>query len=300
MEWDEIANIALPLLFVLAGIALVWFILELVVTVRRARKAVNELQQQIEPTLSNLEEVTCAMKPIVAKVDPLVERVSLTVDAANLEIMRLDQILENVTDITENASGITSSLSSAVDAIDTISNAPIELVNNVSGKVRHVFKQKKASNASIELGSKEEEKAAIPLSGGSKRAASDKARISEAQRSDETNAAETAASEEDKGSFAGAFKFARVSKSAGDQYFTYTAVPSSDVPVRPAFKGADKAETSPAEDAASVSTGAAFENTVASFTKTADNDSASVVFEHIVASPTDADASVEGETTITE
>ena len=274
MEWDEIAVSVLPVVFILVGIALIWLVFELVITARRTRKTVDKLQQQIEPTLSNLEEVTTAMKPIVAKVDPLVERVSLTVDAANLEIMRLDQILENVTDITENASEITSSLSSAVDAIDTISNAPIELVNNVSGKVRHVLKQKKASDASIELGSKEEEKKAAPLFEGRKsvpKHAAGKANHSGTQRASVTTAAEAASSEGDKKSSAdaaavGAFRFAGTSKSAGDQYFTYATAPSSDTPEASVFEAAAETATSLAEAAEAadvadaVPTGTTFEN----------------------------------------
>ena len=82
--------------------------------------------------------------------DPLVERVSLTVDAANLEIMRVDQILEDVGEITE-------SVSSAVDAVDAAANAPLELVNSVTTKVRNAFKPRRASDESVALGQEKAE-----------------------------------------------------------------------------------------------------------------------------------------------
>lgn len=145
MDFAEVIQIALPVVYVLVGAALVWLAVELVLMVRKTRKTVDEVQRQLQPTLANVEEITESIKPIVAKVDPLVERVSLTVDAANLEIMRVDQILEDV-------NGITGSLSSAVEAVDTAANAPLELVNSVSNKVRNVFKTRKASSESVTLG----------------------------------------------------------------------------------------------------------------------------------------------------
>lgn len=147
MDVTEILNMILPFAYVIVFIALIWFIIELVFTVRRARSAVNDIQQQLKPTLENVEEITSSIKPIVAKIDPLVERASLTIDAANLEIMRLDQILEDVGEVTDT-------ISSAANAVDAAANAPMELVSNVTSKVRKVFKPRHASPESIALGEK--------------------------------------------------------------------------------------------------------------------------------------------------
>ena len=145
MDFFEIVNLVLPVVYVVVGIALIWFVVELVVTVRKTRETVTSVQKQIEPTLEHVEKITASLEPVCDKVDPLIDRVSLTVDAANLEVMRLDQILEDVSDITSSAS-------SAVNAVDTVTNAPIELVNSVTKKVRHAFKPKKASDESAALG----------------------------------------------------------------------------------------------------------------------------------------------------
>lgn len=147
MDITEILNMILPFAYVIVFIALIWFIIELVFTVRRARSAVSDIQQQLKPTLENVEEITSSIKPIVAKMDPLVERASLTIDAANLEIMRLDQILEDVGEVTDT-------ISSAANAVDAAANAPMELVSNVTSKVRKVFKPRHASPESIALGEK--------------------------------------------------------------------------------------------------------------------------------------------------
>jgi len=150
MDFGNILDIALPVVFVLVGIALIWLIIELVMTARKTRETVDGLQKQLEPTLKHVENITASLEPVSAKVDPLVERVSLTVDAANLEIMRVDQILEDVSEVTDT-------VSSAVNAVDAAANAPLELVNNITGRLRGAFKSPHASKESVDLG---EQKAA--------------------------------------------------------------------------------------------------------------------------------------------
>ncbi len=153
MDIVETVSMVLPIVYVLVGAALVWLIVELVMTVRRARKTVDDLQKQVEPTLANVERITASLEPVVAKADPLVERVSLTVDAANLELMRVDQILEDVSEITD-------SVSSAVEAVDTVANVPMDIVNNVASRVRGALKSRRASDESISLGKEKAKQAA--------------------------------------------------------------------------------------------------------------------------------------------
>ncbi len=154
MDVKSPIDIVIPILYVLVFIALIWFIVELILTLRRTRSTVKDLHEKLEPSLENIEEISNSLKPIVNKVDPLVERISLTVDAANLEIMRVDQILEDVHEVTD-------SVSSAVSAVDTAANMPIELVSSLTSKMRHALSSKKASSESVSLG---EKKAAEALS----------------------------------------------------------------------------------------------------------------------------------------
>lgn len=177
MDISQILDIAVPVVYVLVGIALIWFLVELVKFLRNTTKTVTDMKAQLDPTLVHVENITAALEPVVARVDPLVERVSLTIDAANLEIMRVDQILENVTDITE-------SVSSATDAIDTAANAPMKFVNSATEKVRGVFKARKASDESIALGSGKKgeslpEAAAAPVAEGQPEPADDLAEMLE-------------------------------------------------------------------------------------------------------------------------
>ena len=107
----------------------------------------------------------------MGRVDPLVERLSLTVDAANLELMRVDQILEDVTQITD-------SVSKAAGAVDTVTSAPIDLVNSLTGKLRSKFKPRYASDESVSLGAAADASAAAKAGRAPERGATVAAAVS--------------------------------------------------------------------------------------------------------------------------
>jgi uncharacterized protein YoxC len=144
---DILIDIVLPAVFIVVGIALIWFVIELVVTLRRTRAQVGQTLDTLNPTLENVKQLTDELKPVVQNVDPLVQRVTLTVDAANLEIMRLDEILEDVSQITDAAQKATA-------AVEGITSAPMDVVTGVTKKVRAKIKPSYASKESRELGDK--------------------------------------------------------------------------------------------------------------------------------------------------
>lgn len=170
MDFNEIINLALPIVYVVVGLALIWFVVELVMTLRKTRKTVADIQKQVEPvlesvnrmtadlepTIKHVEQITAQLEPAVAKVDPLVDRVTLTIDAANLEIMRVDQILEDVTQIT-------GTVSSTLDTVDAVTSAPLELVSSVTDKFRSKSKSHGASKESIGLGAGKSADSANPV-----------------------------------------------------------------------------------------------------------------------------------------
>ncbi|MCD8316220.1 MAG: DUF948 domain-containing protein [Eggerthellaceae bacterium] len=152
MTFGDVLNIILPIVYILVGCALVWFVVELALFMNKTRKVVTDVKDQLDPTLENVEKLTKQLEPtlqnvedITAGITPVVERVNLTVDAANLEIMRLDQILEDV-------SGITDSLSSTMNTVDTVTSAPVEFVTSVAARVRSRFRPKYASDESVKIG----------------------------------------------------------------------------------------------------------------------------------------------------
>ena len=139
MEIGEILRYVLMTVGALALIALVVVFIELARTLKAARTTVVDLKKQLDPTLENVNAITEGLKPTLEKVDPVMDRVQLTLDAANLEIMRLDTIMSDLGDIS-------GSLNSAVGAIDTMANAPINLVNKASAKVEGLLGGSKAAS----------------------------------------------------------------------------------------------------------------------------------------------------------
>lgn len=139
----DIFTFIFPIVFGIVGIALIWFVVELSLTVRYIRKTVKN---DVNPALQNVNSTLEELQPVIKKVDPLVERVTLTVDSVNLELMRVDGILEEV-------GHITNGVSKTVNAVDTVTSAPLDIVTNVTNKVRSRLRPKYASNQSVSLGS---------------------------------------------------------------------------------------------------------------------------------------------------
>ena len=152
MQINDILNIALPIVLIVVGIALVVFIIELIKIVKVARVTLTDTKTHLDPMMANFEEMTESIKPAVAKVDPLVDRVQLLVDAVNLEMMRVDEILEDVSQISDSAS-------SAAGAVDSITNAPLKAVTNVTSRVRTALNPKSSSAESAQIAEHAEQRA---------------------------------------------------------------------------------------------------------------------------------------------
>ncbi len=142
----DVFSIILTIVYIVVGLALVWFIVELAITMRKVRATVTDMKAQLDPTLDNVDKMVAELQPTIGKVDPLVDRVTLTVDSVNLELMRVDGILENL-------NKITGGVSKTVDAVDSVTSAPLDIVTNMTKKVRSKFRPRYASDESVDLGS---------------------------------------------------------------------------------------------------------------------------------------------------
>lgn len=144
MDAAFVLNIVPPIVFIIVGIVLIWFLVEMARTVKTTRQVVDDLQNKVNPTLDHVNQITNDLQPAVTKVDPMMERLALTVDAVNLELMRVDQILEDVNDVTGN-------LSKTSNAIDNVTSAPLNLVNNMTERVRGALKSSRSSSEAAAL-----------------------------------------------------------------------------------------------------------------------------------------------------
>lgn len=141
----EVLDIILPIVYIVVGIALVWFVVELAITLIKVRKKAIKTIDDLQPTLENVQTMVTDLQPTIKKVDPLMERVTLTVDSVNLEILRVDEILEDV-------SQITNTVTNTMDTVNTVTSAPMDMVTSVTKKVREKFRPKAASTESVQAG----------------------------------------------------------------------------------------------------------------------------------------------------
>jgi uncharacterized protein YoxC len=209
VDGSVISGVVLPIVFALVGAALVWLVIELVMTVRKARTTIDNLEKQVTPVIEDAKKMTEDLKPAIERVDPLVESASLTVDAANLEIMRLDTILADVSDVTNTASN-------AVTAVDNATKTPMRIVSGATEKLREAFGVKGASDESVALG--DAEKPAIGSASGSSEGAQGGTAADTAAPADAEAQAQADASAESQGSDTAD---ADEGGSEGQTYFTY-------------------------------------------------------------------------------
>lgn len=123
-------NIITILLGVLIA-AGVWALVELAVTVRRARPAVDSVQKTVEELNATVTDVAAQVKPVIAHVDevvtnaqpavstasPLLEQTTQAVGTLNADLERIEQILTDVTKVSGAASSATTAVQSATSSI---------------------------------------------------------------------------------------------------------------------------------------------------------------------------------------
>jgi uncharacterized protein Yka (UPF0111/DUF47 family) len=98
----------------LCGVA-IWALTESVKTARSARQLADDLDSRLVP---------------------LLEKADVTVDAMNAELLRIDQIVTRVEEVTDRVSDTSR-------VVQQVANAPSEMVNDISDRVRRAWKTRK-------------------------------------------------------------------------------------------------------------------------------------------------------------
>ena len=78
------------IVYVLVGAVLVWFVVELALTIRSTRSTIDDAHKELTPTLKNVEKITAQVDPLIAHVDALVTD-------------QIDPLLTRVNEIAEEA-----------------------------------------------------------------------------------------------------------------------------------------------------------------------------------------------------
>lgn len=152
----DLAMLILLVVVIVFVIVLIILVVHFIGTARKVNKTIDEIQPTIDAANKVLEDI----QPAVKRVDPLIERVSLTVDAVNLEIMRADTILSDISEVTSTATG-------AVTRVAEITDAPLNLLNTATDKVRDLFGSSKERRQAEKVVRRSAERGANPGGVGS-------------------------------------------------------------------------------------------------------------------------------------
>ena len=119
-------------------VAAVWAVVELALTIKKARTSIDEVTrsandtiEQLQPIISKADGMVDDLQPSLKKVTPLLESTIKTVDTATVSLDKVNDILGDVSEVSSTASAATTVASGVVDSA---ANAAVGLVNKITGK----------------------------------------------------------------------------------------------------------------------------------------------------------------------
>lgn len=126
------------IMLILLAAAGTWAVVELALTMRKARSSVeqvtrsaNETIEQIQPIIAKLDGAMDDMQPAIKQIDPLVEKANGSLDAANEALSRVNGILGDVSTVSGTAAGVSDAVGQvATNAVSSVSG----LVGRIAGR----------------------------------------------------------------------------------------------------------------------------------------------------------------------
>lgn len=126
----------LTIVLILLAIAAVWAVVELALTIRKARTSLDELSHsateaidQATPVISKLDGVADELQPALRDVPALLEKVTVTVDEANTAMGSVNGILGDVSSATHGVANVGENASRIVG---TATSAAVGVVSKVA------------------------------------------------------------------------------------------------------------------------------------------------------------------------
>lgn len=117
--------------------AAIWAVVELALTLRKARSSVeevtrsaNETIEQVQPVISKLDGVMDELQPALKQADPIAAKLDVAVAQANVSLERVNGILGDVSAVSGTAVGVT-------DAVTKVANNAASSVNGIVSRLTH-------------------------------------------------------------------------------------------------------------------------------------------------------------------
>lgn len=127
----------LQIALIVLAVASVWAVVELALTLRRARSSVDALDRTLEsvnatvaearPVIAKLDGAIDDIQPALGQVEPLLKQGSIAVEALSADLIEVNGVLRDV-------SSVTGSVSTASGAVTGIANAASEKVQRLFAK----------------------------------------------------------------------------------------------------------------------------------------------------------------------
>lgn len=129
----------LHILLVLLVIAGIWAVIELALTIRRARTTVDSLDK----TMGEVNDVLAETRPVVAKLDgaidelqPALTQVEPLLKSANVAVDALTSNLIEVEAVVRDVSAVTGAAANAGNAVSGVADSASEAVQKLLGKFK--------------------------------------------------------------------------------------------------------------------------------------------------------------------
>lgn len=112
----------LTIFLIILVIAAVWAVVELALTIRKARASVDEITrnanqaiEQVQPIISKVDGMVDDLQPAIKDVQPIIDSAKTAVDVATVDMAKLNDILVDVQTVSGTASNVTNTVNKVAD-----------------------------------------------------------------------------------------------------------------------------------------------------------------------------------------
>ncbi|OFK24836.1 hypothetical protein HMPREF2826_06360 [Olsenella sp. HMSC062G07] len=123
------------IVLVVAGI---WALVELALTIRKARgtvevlgRSANDTIEQVQPVIAKLDGTMDDLQPAIKQVDPLVEKIGVAVVEATQSVGKVNVILDDVSHVSGTAADVTGVVNQVANNAASSVNG---VINRITGK----------------------------------------------------------------------------------------------------------------------------------------------------------------------
>lgn len=128
----------LTIVLIVLVIAAIWAVVELALTIRKARDSVDEITrnanqaiEQVQPIISKVDGMVDDLQPAIKDVQPIMDKAQTAVDVATVDLARVNDILEDVSNVSNTASNVTTTVNKVADSA---ANGVAGVIGRLTGK----------------------------------------------------------------------------------------------------------------------------------------------------------------------